>query len=123
MRIGTAALLGSALAVMGIASSANAQDVQYAHAAITAGNLTSAERTLERETRAGSREPEVLLNLAAIYAMTQRPAEARGLYQRVLNAKDASLVMPSSRIASSHDVARRGLQLLEQPNAVQITAR
>ena len=123
MRIGTAALLGSALAVMGIASGANAQDVQYAHAAIMAGNLTSAERTLERETRAGSREPEVLLNLAAIYAMTQRPTEARGLYQRVLNAKDASLVMPSSRVASSHDVARRGLHLLEQPNAVQLTAR
>ena len=56
MRIGTAALLGSALAVMGIASSANAQDAQYAHAAITAGNLSSAERTLERETRAAGHE-------------------------------------------------------------------
>ena len=122
MRIGTAALLGSALAVMGIASSANAQDAQYAHAAITAGNLTSAERTLERETRAGSREPEVLLNLAAVYAMTQRPAAARDLYQRVLNAKDASLVLPSSQVAGSHDIARRGLRLLDQP-AVQLTAR
>ena len=123
MRIGTAALLGSALAVMGIASSANAQDAQYAHAAITAGNLSSAERTLERETRAGSREPEVLLNLAAVYALTQRTTEARRLYQRVLSAKDASMVMPSSRIASAHDVARRGLQLLDQPSAVQLTAR
>ncbi|MEH3039478.1 MAG: tetratricopeptide repeat protein [Sphingomonas paucimobilis] len=123
MRIGTVALLGSALAVMGIATSANAQDAQYAHAAITAGNLTSAERALERETRAGSREPEVLLNLAAVYAMTQRPAEARDLYLRVLNAKDASLVMPSSQVASSHDVARRGLRLLDQPTALQLTAR
>lgn len=123
MRIGTVALLGSALAVMGIATSANAQQVEYAHAAITAGNLTTAERTLERETRAGSREPEVLLNLAAVYAMTQRPIEARELYLRVLNAKDASLVMPSSQVASAHDVARRGLRLLDQPGAMQITSR
>lgn len=123
MRIGTVALLGSTLAVMGIASSANAQDAQYAHAAITAGNLSSAERTLEREKRAGSREPEVLLNLAAVYAMTQRPADARNLYLRVLTAKDASLVMPSSQVASSHDIARRGLRLLDQSDAVQITAR
>lgn len=123
MRIGTGALLGSALAVMGIATSANAQDAQYAHAAITAGNLSSAERALERETRAGSREPEVLLNLAAVYAMTQRSTEARDLYVRVLNAKDASLVMPSSQVASSHDVARRGLRLLDQPSALQLTAR
>ena len=123
MRIGTVALLGSTLAVMGIASGANAQNAQYAHAAISAGNLSAAERTLERETRAGSREPEVLLNLAAVYAITQRPSEARDLYQRVLDAKDASLVMPSSQVASSHDVARRGLRLLEQPAAMQITAR
>ncbi|WP_235513549.1 MULTISPECIES: tetratricopeptide repeat protein [unclassified Sphingomonas] len=123
MRIGTRALLGSALAVMGIATSANAQDAQYAHAAIKSGNLLSAERTLERETRAGSREPEVLLNLAAVYAMTQRPSEARELYQRVLDAKDASLVMPSSQVASSHDVARRGLRLLDQPSSMQLTAR
>ena len=123
MRIGTTALLGAALAVMGIASSANAQDARYAHAAITAGNLLSAERTLERETRAGSREPEVLLNLAAVYALTQRPAEARDMYLRVLNAKDASMVMPSSQVASSHDVARRGLRLLDIPGAVQLTAR
>lgn len=123
MRIGTATLLGSALAVMGIASSANAQDAQYAHAAITAGNFSSAERTLEREARAGNREPEVLLNLAAVYAKTQRPAEARDLYLRVLNAKDASMVMPSSQIASSHDVARRGLRLLDQLGAMQLTAR
>jgi|GEM_PF-962816 len=123
MRIGTAALLGSALAVMGIASSANAQDARYAHAAITAGNLSTAERALERESRAGNREPEILLNLAAVYAMTQRPTEARELYLRVLNARDASLVMPSSQVASAHDVARRGLRLLDQPGATQLTSR
>lgn len=123
MRIGTAALLGPALVVMGIASSANAQQVEYAHAAITAGHLSSAERTLEREIRAGSREPEVLLNLAAVYAITQRPSAARELYQRVLDAKDTSLVMPSSQVAGSHDVARRGLRLLEQPSSIQLTAR
>ncbi len=123
MRIGAVALLGSALAVMGIASSANAQDVQYAHAAITAGNFTSAERSLERETRAGNREPEVLLNLAAVYAMTQRSDAARALYAKVLAGEDASLVLPSARVASAHDVARRGLQMLDRPATLQLTSR
>ncbi|MDJ0275948.1 tetratricopeptide repeat protein [Sphingomonas sp. 2R-10] len=117
------ALLGSALAVMGIATSTNAQDAQYAHAAITAGHLTSAERSLERETRAGSREPEVLLNLAAVYAMTQRPDAARDLYAKVLAGKDVSMAMPSAQIASAHDVARRGLQMLDRPATMQLTSR
>ncbi len=123
MRIGTKALLASALAVMGIAGSANAQDAQYAHAAITAGQLPQAERALEREARAGSREPEVLLNLAAVYAMTQRPDAARSLYTRVLADKDASLMMPSDRIASAHDVARRGLRMLDGASMLQLTSR
>ncbi|MGN5374225.1 tetratricopeptide repeat protein [Sphingomonas hankookensis] len=123
MRIGTIALLAPALAVMGIASSANAQNAQYAHAAITAGDLSSAQRSLERETRAGSREPEVLLNLAAVYAMTQRPDAARDLYARVLAGEDVSLVLPSARVATAHDVARRGLQMLNRPATLRLTSR
>lgn len=123
MRIGTKPLLAAALAVMGIAGSANAQDARYAHAAITAGHLPQAERALEREARAGSREPEVLLNLAAIYAMTERPDAARSLYTRVLATRDASLVMPSDRIASAHDVARRGLRMLDGSTTLQLSAR
>jgi hypothetical protein len=123
MRIGTLVLLAPALAAMGIAASANAQDAQYAHAAIAAGNLPAAERALERDARAGSREPQVLLNLAAVYAMTERSDAARALYTRVLAGEDASLLMPSDQVASAHDVARRGLRMLDRSSAVQLTSR
>ena len=93
MRIGTLVLLAPALAAMGIAASAHAQDAQYAHAAIESGKLPQAERALTRETRAGSREPEVLLNLAAVYAMTDRADAARALYSRVL-----ACILPSEDV-------------------------
>jgi Flp pilus assembly protein TadD len=123
MRIGATALLGLALAASGVAGSATAQDAQYSHAAITSGNLQQAERSLERETRAGSREPEVLLNLAAVYAMTHRADAARTLYTKILAADDASMVLSSSRIASAHDIARQGLRMLGRPANTQLTAR
>ncbi|KQN70787.1 hypothetical protein [Sphingomonas sp. Leaf62] len=123
MRIGTLVLLAPALAAMGFAASANAQDAQYAHAAIEAGKLPQAERALERDTRAGSREPQVLLNLAAVYAMTDRPDAARALYTRVLAGEDASLLMQSNQVARAHDVARRGLRMLDRSGTQQLTAR
>lgn len=123
MRIGTLVLLAPALAAMGFAASANAQSAEYAHAAIAAGDLPKAERALERDARAGSREPQVLLNLAAVYAMTDRPDAARALYARVLAGEDASLLMPSDQVISAHDVARRGLQKLDRSGTLQLTAR
>jgi len=123
MRIGTIVLIAPALAAMGFAASANAQRAEYAHAAIEAGKLPQAERALERDARAGSREPQVLLNLAAVYAMTDRPDAARSLYLRVLEGEDASLLMPSDQVANAHDVARRGLRMLDRPGTLQLTAR
>lgn len=99
-----------------------AQEARYAHTAITAGELSQAERSLEREARAGSREPEVLLNLAAVYALRNRTDDARALYGRVLNGEDASMVLSSNRVASAHDVARTGLRLLRR-TTTQVTAR
>jgi len=119
MRIGTKTLLGAVV----FAGSAQAQDAQYVHAAITSGKLSQAERDLERDTRAGSREPQVLLNLAAVYAMTDRPAEARTLYQRVLEGEDASLLLASQQVASAHAIARKGLGRLDRSVATRITAR
>lgn len=100
-----------------------AQEARYAHTAITAGELSQAERSLEREARAGSREPEVLLNLAAVYALRNRTDDARALYGRVLNGEDASMVLSSNRVASAHDVARTGLRLLGRTTTTQLTAR
>ncbi len=123
MRLGTFTRLAVALSAVGFAGSAMAQDAQYVHAAIVGGKLAQAERDLERDTRAGSREPEVLLNLAAVYAMTDRGDQARGLYQQVLKRDDASLLLSGSRVASAHDVARKGLALLDRDTAIQMTSR
>lgn len=123
MRIGSKALLGVALSAIAFVGSAQAQDAQYAHAAITSGKLLRAERDLARDARAGSREPDVLLNLAAVYAMTDRPVEARALYQRVLGGEDASLVLASSEVASAHAIARKGLGRLDRGTVTRITSR
>lgn len=112
-----------ALAIGVSAAPLAAQEARYAHTAITAGELSQAERSLEREARAGSREPEVLLNLAAVYALSNRTDDARAMYGRVLAGKDVSLVLSSNRVASAHDVARTGIRLLGRTATTQMTAR
>lgn len=112
-----------AIAIGALAAPVAAQEARYAHTAITAGELPQAERSLEREARAGSREPEVLLNLAAVYALRNRTDDARALYGRVLAGEDASLVLSSKRVASAHDVARTGLRLLGRTTTTQVSAR
>jgi len=112
-----------AVAIGALAAPVAAQEARYAHTAITAGELPQAERSLEREARAGSREPEVLLNLAAVYALRNRTDDARALYGRVLAGEDASLVLSSNRVASAHDVARTGLRLLGRATTTQVSAR
>ncbi len=82
------------------------------YTAIAAGNLSQAERTLSAERAIFPRRPEVLLNLAAIYACTNRAAQARALYDDVLAAAPVALEVADGDTMSSHDVAQRGLSRL-----------
>ena len=90
------------LALAGAAAPALAAD-ETGYQAIAAGNLAAAERGI----------------LAAVYRRTGREADARALYQRVLQRREVAMDMPSGAVVSSHELARRGLGT----GAVQIATR
>ncbi|MGE7206626.1 tetratricopeptide repeat protein [Sphingomonas sp. NPDC019816] len=105
------------VAAAGMAAPAMAQDgwpQRTGYQEIASGNLAAAERTLLAERRTNPESPELMLNLAAVYAQTGRASEARALYGAVLNEKAIAMDMPSGAILSSHTVAQTGLRQLTQ---------
>lgn len=111
MRIWIAAAAGSMMA-LGVFAPASAQDraVRAAHDAITRGDMADAERVLTAEQRIFPDNPEVLINLAAVYAKTGRATDATTLYRRVMARDDVLLDLSAERTASSHALAQTGLQ-------------
>ncbi|WP_375249858.1 tetratricopeptide repeat protein [Sphingomonas sp.] len=101
----------AAVAVVLVAGSAAAQD-RTGYQAIATGSLASAEAKINAERAIFPDRPELMLNLAAIYARTDRVAQARALYQDVLSRASVALDMPSGTVESSHVVAERGLSRL-----------
>jgi len=106
------------LALAGAAAPALAAD-ETGYQAIAAGNLAAAERGILAEQKVYGNRPELMLNLAAVYRRTGREADARALYQRVLQRREVAMDMPSGAVVSSHELARRGLGT----GAVQIATR
>jgi Flp pilus assembly protein TadD len=110
------------VAAAGMAAPAMAQDSwpqRTGFQEIAAGNFAAAERTLVQERRASPDSPELMLNLAAVYAKTGRTDEARALYASVLEEKAIAMDMPSGAILSSHTVAHTGLRHLPQTIAAR----
>jgi len=99
---------------------AQAQDSAVASTAIEQGAYDEAEAKLLSELRIHPKRPELLLNLAAVYAKTGRTAEARALYDRVLAQDEVLMDLASRRTVGSHAVAHTGLRKLQ---ALQFTAR
>ncbi len=99
---------------------AQAVEQPNAHLAIAAGDYDSAESQLIAEQRIFPARPEVMLNLAAVYAKTGRVSEARALYNRVLALKPVAMDVADGQVAASHIVARRGIRLLD---AAQMAGR
>ena len=101
-------------AMLALPTAAVAQDRsdRFAHAAIERGDYNAAERKLKQEVRVFPNRPEVLLNLAAVYARTQRADEARALYERVLSVEDVRMAQKADRVAGSHRIAEVGLAQL-----------
>jgi len=87
--------------------------------AIMAGKYARAEHDLLAELRIHPDRPELLLNLAAVYSQTNRPDEARTLYQRVLSQDDVLMDLAVNKTAGSHAIAQTGLDRLN----VRMTAR
>lgn len=106
-------VMAAGAAVMAIAAtSASAQD-RMGYLSIAGGDLSAAQATLERERAIFPDRPELMVNLAAVYARTGRTAEARALYADVLDRDAIDLELGNGSTISSHDVARRGLLRLD----------
>jgi Flp pilus assembly protein TadD len=107
-------------APLALIPAAHAQSGPYEHAAIQRGDFATAEQKLLAEARVFPNKPEVLLNLAAIYAKTGRPTEARMMYNRVLALQPVAMDVVDGQVAPSHLIANRGLHQLQ---AAQMAAR
>ena len=104
--------LAAATAGILLAASASAQDgaaVRVAHDALASGDYARAERVLAAEQRIFPGSPEVLVNLAAVYARTGRVQQAAALYRNVLLREDVLLDLSADRAVSSHVLAETGL--------------
>ncbi|MDF2603388.1 tetratricopeptide repeat protein [Sphingomonas sp.] len=94
-----------------LASPALARD-RTGFKAIEARDYAAAEKVLLNERRIFPSRPELMINLGTVYARTGRLAEADGLYRAALDAEAVEMALPDGAIATSHDVARRGLRSL-----------
>ena len=112
-------LLSAALApFLLIVSPASAND--KVAAALAAGAYDQAESAIQAELRIHPGRPELLLNLAVVYANTGREAQARTLYTQVLTQREVLMDVRADKVASSHAIATHGLQRIQ---AVQLSAR
>ena len=114
IKIAAFALSGAALiATSGAAIAQNGfqqpADARYGFSQISANRLNAAETQLEARRVAEPKEPSVLLNLAFVYAKTQRTAEASALYRDVLAQPNVQMELGSGKPAWSHDLAKAGL--------------
>lgn len=82
------------------------------YTAIATGSLAEAEQRLMAERNIFPDRPELMLNLAAVYARTGRLAQARALYGDVLERTPVAMDMADGSVESSHDLAHRGLSRL-----------
>ncbi|MCP3732261.1 tetratricopeptide repeat protein [Sphingomonas sp. MG17] len=120
MRVAIASLVLAAPLALIPAAQAERVEGPYAHATIQRGDYAAAERKLLAEARVFPNKPEILLNLAAIYAKTGRVSEARALYNRVLALQPVAMDVVDGQIAPSHLIAGRGIRQLD---AAQMAAR
>ncbi|MDT8757518.1 tetratricopeptide repeat protein [Sphingomonas psychrotolerans] len=117
MRIGLVLL---AAAPFVAALPVQAQDSTVASEQIVQGDYSQAESALLTELRIHPGRPELLLNLAAVYAKTGRASEARSLYTKVLSKDDVLMDLRTEQAVGSHALAQRGLRRLDM---VQFSAR
>lgn len=104
------AALGFA-SILALAAPAQAQDSErtYAFDAIQRADLAAAEARLLAQRAEEPNEPAVLINLAHVYAKTDRLDQAAALYAEVLNGENVLMATRDGSPAWSHDLARRAM--------------
>ncbi|HZV17537.1 MAG TPA: hypothetical protein VFF84_02475 [Sphingobium sp.] len=105
---------GAALASLsaGIVQASPAGSGDYAAAAIASGEFDSAERTLQPTSHADAADPARLINIATVFARTQRLADARAALMRVQALPDEQLELANGANYSSHRIGTAMLQRL-----------
>jgi len=93
----------------------------YAVSAITAGEFAQAEKILQPENHEDARDPARLINIATVYARTQRYAQAREALRIVSDLPSEPLELSDGKSYSSHLIASTLLQRLDR--GTQLTAR
>lgn len=104
-----AALIGPAA----LAQVPDAQGAQYAAGAIAAGQLGEAERILRPINLSDADDPARLINMATVYARTQRYHEARAALARVQALPNEQLDLENGASYSSHVLATAMLDRLD----------
>lgn len=102
----------AALTIVTLATAPATAKDQVGYQAIAAGSLAKAEQTIDAERAIFPDRPELMLNLAAVYARTGREAQARALYGDVLDRESVALDMADGSVRTSHDLARTGMMRL-----------
>ncbi|MBW6525949.1 tetratricopeptide repeat protein [Sphingomonas sp. RHCKR7] len=102
-----------ALALTTIAAAPAAAKDRVGYQAISSGSLAQAEQTIDAERVIFPNRPELMLNLAAVYARTGRASQARSLYSRVLDQAPVTMDLADGSVQSSHLLAQRGLSRLQ----------
>jgi len=118
IRIVTAALASAATLALAGPAMATTESVEralvpvdavYGFSQIAANRYAAAEARLDAQRAAEPREPSVLINLAYVYAKTNRQALASALYEDVLALPNAELELGNGSAAWSHELAKRAL--------------
>jgi Flp pilus assembly protein TadD len=105
---------------LGTCGGAVASNTDSGYSEIARGDYTAAELRLSKEQRMFRHEPDLMLNMAYVYAQTGRLAQARALYRSVLTMPDEMLDMPQGSSMASHDLAKAALLRL---NGTEFTLR
>lgn len=107
---------GAALAALsgGVAQAESPASNDYAAAAITSGQFKDAERALQPASFADADDPARLINIATVYARTQRMGDARAALIRVQALPAEQLDLANGTSYSSHQIAKAMLQRLGQ---------
>lgn len=108
-------ITAAAAALVATAAPVHAKD-RNGYRAIASQDYVKAERRLLAERRIYPNKPELLINLASVYRRTGRLAEARVLYAAVLEQDAVTLDLPNGEGASSHALARLGLEAVSATN-------
>jgi cytochrome c-type biogenesis protein CcmH/NrfG len=114
MRVLTVAIVAAMLSVPAVSAASQTRSDPYGHDAIERGEFEEAEAALRAQLALNPNKPELLINLAAIHARTNRADSAQALYQRVLASDDVSLLLRPGHALGSHAIAERGLRKLDQ---------